>query len=334
MTRPLRIEFAGALYHVMSRGNERQRIVRDDADWERRLEWLRRAVQTYGWRLHSFVLMTTHDHLFVETPEPNLSAGIHLLNGSYTGYFNRRHRRVGHLFQGRFKAHLIDEEGYYLEISRSIHLNPVRAKMAGRPEEYRWSSYRGYKRAAWTVEWVTYDRVLGEFGGGEAAARRAYTRFVGMGMEGRLKSPWAGALGGLIVGSDGFAARVGRLLGKRPADGEVPQLERLRQRPSLERIIEEVGRHFGREQSGWSAGTRSDDASRAVAAYLARRRFGYPAGTVASALGYRSHGSIHSAIARVECGGARLRPNDDITGRLELGWDESHACQSSWERGQ
>jgi REP element-mobilizing transposase RayT len=315
MARPLRIEFAGALYHVMSRGNGRQRIVRDDADRERRLDWLRRTVETYGWRLHAFVLMTTHDHLFVETPEPNLSAGMHLLNGSYTSYFNRRHRRVGHLFQGRFKAHLIEEEGYFLEVSRYIHLNPVRASMVERPGEYRWSSCRGYQRAVRTLEWVRYDRVLGELGGDRASSRRAYMRLLDAGVQKGLQPPWAGTLGGLIVGSDVFAARIGRFLGKRRADGEVAQLERVRQRPSLERIIEEVGRHFGREGSGWSPGTRCDNASRAVAAYLARRCFGYGARAVAEALGYRSHGSIHSAIARIESGGSGVKKTTQLLAR-------------------
>jgi putative transposase len=118
MARPLRIEFADALYHVMSRGNNRRAIVRDDADRQRRLEWLARTVETYRWRLHAFCLMGNHEHLFVETPEPNLSAGMQYLNGSYTGYFNVRHRQAGHLLQGRFKAHLIDSEGYYWSSER------------------------------------------------------------------------------------------------------------------------------------------------------------------------------------------------------------------------
>ena len=101
MARPLRIEFPGALYHVISRGNERQNLVRDDADRQKRLDWLRRTVEVYGWRLHAFVLLSNRDHLFVKTPEGNLSAGMQHYNGSYTSYFNRRHRRAGHLFQGR-----------------------------------------------------------------------------------------------------------------------------------------------------------------------------------------------------------------------------------------
>ncbi len=164
MARPLRIEFPGALYHVISRGNERRAIVRDDADRRKRVDWLRRTVETYGWRLHAFVLMNNHDHLFVETPEANLSAGMQHYNGSYTGYFNRRHRRAGHLFQGRFKGHLIEEAGYFLEVSRYIHLNPVRARTVGRPEDWPWGSSPGYVRGARKLEWVTYGRVLGEFG--------------------------------------------------------------------------------------------------------------------------------------------------------------------------
>ena len=152
MSRPLRIEFSGALYHVMSCGNERRDIV----------DWLRRTVETYRWRLHAFVLMTNHDHLFVETPEPNLSAGMQYLNGSYTSYFNRRHSRAGHLFQGRFKD------------------------------------------------------------------------------------------------------------------------------------------HFGTDADKWQPGSRHDDASRAVAAYLARREFGYPPKDIAQTLGYRSHGSVRNAMLRVE----------------------------------
>ncbi len=100
MSRSPWIEFPGAIYHVTSRGNARQDIVRDDADREKRLDWLRRTVETYGWRLHAFARMRNHDHLFVETPEPNFSSGMQYPNGSYTSYFNRRHRRCGHLFQG------------------------------------------------------------------------------------------------------------------------------------------------------------------------------------------------------------------------------------------
>ncbi len=300
MARPLRIEFAGAIYHVMSRGNERGAIVRDGADRQRRLDWIRRTVETYGWRLHAFVLMRNHEHLFVETPEANLSAGMQYLNGSYTSYFNRRHRRVGHLFQGRFKGHLIEEQGYFLEVSRYLHLNPVRARLVAWPEDWRWSSCAGYFRARAGHPWVTYGRVLGEFGQDTLAARRAYARFVRSGVAEPPRSPFAAAVRGLVLGSQRFVERVQGLVEQRSPDAALPQLASFRCRPSLEQIATTVAAHFGRDAGAWTPGTRSDDAGRAVAAYLARRRFGYPVKQVAEALGYRSHGGVRGALARVE----------------------------------
>lgn len=307
MARPLRIEFPGAHYHVTSRGIERRPIVRDDHDRLKRLDWLRRTVEMHGWRLHAFVLMDNHEHLFVETPEANLSAGMQLLNGSYTSYFNRRHGRAGHLFQGRYKGHLIEEEGYYLEASRYIHLNPVRARMVQRPEEWSWSSYPGYQRARRALAWVTYHAVLGEFACDAGAARRAYGRFVASGVAKRPKSPFARAVGGLLVGSDTFVARIGRLLADRPHDPELPELRQLRARPSLDLIISVVCEHFGCQRSDWQPGSRVNDAGRAVAAYLARCRFGHPAGEIARALGYRGHSSVGTAVKRVESGTADLK---------------------------
>ncbi len=307
MARPLRIEFPGALYHVISRGNERRDIVRDDADRQNRVDWLRRTVEVYGWRLHAFVLMSNHDHLFVETPEANLSAGMQHYNGSYTGYFNRRHRRAGHLFQGRFRGHLIEEEGYFLEVSRYIHLNPIRAKLVEDPAGWRWSSCAGYLRASRRVDWVCYDRVLGEFGDRGEQARRAYGRFLRAGLEEPPLSPFVKAVGGLIVGTSQFVDRIRRLVQDEPEDREVPQLQQVRKRPELATIAGVVAAYFRVEPSRWAAGRRSDDAARAVAAYLARRRFGYPATATAAALGYRDHSGIGRAVRRVEQGGAELQ---------------------------
>jgi len=307
MARPLRIQYAGALYHVMSRGNQRRPIVADEMDRQGRLDWLRRTVETYGWRLHAFVLMTNHDHLFVETPDGNLSAGMQFLNSNYSGYFKRRHRRVGHLFQGRFRGHLIEEDGYFLEVSRYLHLNPVRAKIVQRPEEYRWSSYAGYRWASRALPWVTYQRVLGEFGRDPVKARRGYVRFVRARIDAPGKSPFADAVGGLLLGSEEFLARVRRLLSGRPADPELPQLDRLRARPSLDEILQAVARHFGRGKTDWSPGTRRDDASRAIAACLARRRFGYRAVAVAAALGYSGPSGVSHAIKRIEHGSKDLQ---------------------------
>lgn len=136
MARPLRIMYAGAFYHVTARGNERKKIFLSHIDYEKFLSYLTDAIHKYGVALHAFVLMANHYHLIVETPKANLSAFMHVLNSAYTTYFNLKRRRSGHLFQGRYKALLVDKDHYLLELSRYIHLNPVRAGITEKPEDY------------------------------------------------------------------------------------------------------------------------------------------------------------------------------------------------------
>jgi len=300
MARPLRVEYEGALYHVMSRGIERRSIVVDDRDRWRWLEWLERTVETYDWRLHAFVLMDNHHHLFFGTPRANLSAGMQHFNGSYTSYFNRRHDRVGHLFQSRFKAELVEDAGYFRELSRYIHLNPVRAKMVDRPERFRWSSYPGYHRADRTLSWITYDSVLREFCRKRTEARKRYRQFVRNGISDPPAAPWAEAAHGFIIGSQVFIKRIGELLQDRQEDSDIPALKQLRPRPELQRILEVVGDAMGEDRTAWCPGRRNDSAGRAVAALVARRRFGYSATEVAAALGYKSHSSVSRALQRIE----------------------------------
>src|SRR6266571_8366879 len=170
MARPLRIEYEGAHYHVTSRGNERKAIFRDDTDREKFLELIGRAVEQFDIRVHAYVLMDNHYHLLIETPKAGLNRALRYLNGVYTQAFNRRHKRVGHLFQGRYKAILVEKDSYLLELSRYIHLNPVRIMpwkgRAGREqlrylERYRWSSIGGYWGTGRKESWVSYDEVLG-----------------------------------------------------------------------------------------------------------------------------------------------------------------------------
>ena len=157
-----------------------------------------------------------------------------------------------------------------------------------------------------TFDWVTYERVLGEFGGRGVDARARYCRFVQAGVAAPPRSPWRAALGGLLVDSESFAMRVRGLLGDRPADREVPQVERLRARPSLDRIASVVAEHFGCAAEEWTSGRRSDALGRAAAAYLARRRFGYSTVAIAEALGYRGHSGVGTAVARVEAAGGSI----------------------------
>jgi putative transposase len=154
MSRPLRLEHPGAAWHITVRGNERRAIFRSDADRRLYLTLLASAAKRFRWSIRSFVLMTNHVHLVLVTPEPTLSRGMHWLNGTYARLFNLRHHRVGHLFQGRFKAILIDEQTYLHEVLRYTVLNPVRAGMVENPAEYRWSSYRALAGLEKVPEWL------------------------------------------------------------------------------------------------------------------------------------------------------------------------------------
>ena len=163
MARPLRIEYPGAYYHVTSRGNERKAIFRDGSDRRKFLELLSSSIKQFILRLHAYVLMDNHYHLLVETPVGELSRAIRYLNGVYTQYINRRHRRVGHLFQGRYKAILVDKDSHLIELSRYIHLNPWRVRRGARdPLKYQWSSLKAYTGREKAPPWLVTEHDWGQ----------------------------------------------------------------------------------------------------------------------------------------------------------------------------
>jgi len=184
MARPLRIEYAEAAYHVTSRGNARKSIFKDDKDREMLLHVLEEVNDRYHWLCHTYCLMSNHYHLVIETLGGNLSTGMRQLNGVYTMRFNRRHGSVGHVFQGRYKAILIQKESHLLEVCRYVVLNPVRAKVVKTPERWRWSSYRGMADLEKSHPCLTTDWVLGQFGSKKRAAEKRYRAFVFDGIEG------------------------------------------------------------------------------------------------------------------------------------------------------
>jgi REP-associated tyrosine transposase len=212
MARPLRLEFPGALYHVTARGNARQLIYRDEEDRRLYLDLLGKEIDQQGWRCYAYCLMDNHYHLLIETPEPNLVAGMRRLNGVYTQAFNRRHRRVGHLFQGRYKAIVVDKDAYLRELCRYIVLNPVRAAAVKSPERWPWSSYRATSGEASAQSWLAVEEVRALFPG-----RGAYQRFVeeGMGQD----APWAKLRGQIYLGGDDFLKRMERRLPGRRVRG-------------------------------------------------------------------------------------------------------------------
>jgi REP element-mobilizing transposase RayT len=182
VTRPLRIEYPDAVYHVMARGHERDLIFLDRADREAFLALLENVVLRYGWLVHAYCLMGNHYHLVVETPKPNLALGMRQLNGVYAQRFNRRHGRVGHLLQGRYKAVVIEKEDQLLVTSRYVVLNPVRARVCNAPEDWEWSSYAPTAGLTAVPSFLHVDALLGEFAHERGAAQRAYRRFVAAGL--------------------------------------------------------------------------------------------------------------------------------------------------------
>ncbi|MGD1085556.1 MAG: transposase [Verrucomicrobiota bacterium] len=222
MARPIRIEYPGAVYHVMARGNQGRPIFRDDDDRRRFLETLAEAHTKTGWRIHAYVLMGNHYHLLLETPEGNLVAGMKWLQGTYTRRYNSRHRVFGHLFQGRYKAVVVDaRQGDYLQVvSTYIHLNPARAGLIEigreRLKRYRWSSYPWYlNRAAKGPRWLCRERVMGSLGFGrlEGKGYEAYieSRVLELASKtGRkdLEEQWTELRRGWFLGGKGFAEKL------------------------------------------------------------------------------------------------------------------------------
>lgn len=236
MARPLRIEFAGALYHVTSRGDRREAIYEDDTDREMFLNVLAETVDRYNWICHAYCLMTNHYHLVIETVEGNLSQGMRHLNGVYTQASNRSHGRNGHLFQGRFKGILVDKSAYLQELSRYVVLNPVRAGMVGRPEEWHWSSYNAMMGDVPIPKWLAVKGLLSQFGSSVKKARQQYKQFVFAGVGQGL---WDDLRHQIFLGDEAFVERV---QGKMQVDGDaltVPQIQRRPPAPALEVIAEE-----------------------------------------------------------------------------------------------
>jgi len=272
MSRPLRIEYEGALHHVMSRGNARQAIVLDDEDRAAWITALARTAERFGWVIWAYCLMDNHYHLLVETPNANLSRGMRELNGVFTQSFNRRHGRVGHLFQGRFKALVVDKDAYLLELCRYVVLNPVRAGMVEKAIDWRWSSHRVVMARAIGPKSLCVDKLLALFGSEASQQRRAYSRFVSIAAG--VEDPMDLVQNQVFLGGDAFVEKVARVVST--PGPEVPKRQRrLRSLRTMEReasdrdaaireaygsghySLKEIGAHFALHYSTISRIARS-----------------------------------------------------------------------------
>lgn len=277
MARQLRILYPNAFYHITCRGNDRRVIFRDDHDRRRFLEQLRIALDMFGVRLHAYVLMSNHFHLIIETPKPNLSEFMRQFNISYTGYYNRRHRRIGHLYQGRFKAIVVDKDSYLLELSRYVHLNPVRIKTKSQRSlterirqisHYQWSSLPGYLDGKSKVSWMTYETVLEYMGG----SRQKYAAFVQDGIREGLATPWEELLAQTVLGDDEFIEKL-KGMGIKGAAKDQPSY-RVIQRVDAEALIKKAAHYFRLDEGDLTRKRGRHRQERAVVMELLHRHSG------------------------------------------------------------
>ncbi len=260
MARPLRIEYPGALYHVTSRGNAGSRIFKKDTDRQSFLDLLGFVIERFNWLCHAYCLMDNHYHILIETPEGNLSRGMRQLNGIYTQKYNTKYHITGHLFQGRYKAIIVDKDSYLLELCRYIILNPVRAGMVYDPKEWKWSSYSQMFDPHPPI-WLTTDWILGQFHTTRKKAIQAYRQFI---LEGITEeTPWKRLKGQIFLGDQPFIKNV-----KKRIAGDLKEISRSQRyagRPDLDRL-------FSRK-----------DRNRAV--YLAHTQYGYSLKQIGDHLG-------------------------------------------------
>ena len=304
MSRPLRITFPGAFYHVTSRGNERRSIFQSGRDFERFAGYLESATERYGAVVHCFCLMANHYHLLLETPRANLEAILHHLNTGYTDYFNIKRGRSGHLFQGRYKAILVEKDSYALELSRYIHLNPVRAQIVKDPSEYTWSSYVTYIGRERSWDWLCEDFILGQLSEDKQRAYRRYRDYVKEAVGRSLQDPLQNTVASTMLGSDRFVEWVKeKWLKKARPDRDIPALRRLTNWPELSLIARETDRVFGRGTSE----------ARKIAIYLSHRLSGLMLGEIGEYYKKISPSAVSQNTRRME---ERLKEESELSKKV------------------
>ncbi|NLF39242.1 hypothetical protein GX586_07340 [bacterium] len=280
MARPLRFQDAGLWYHVTNRGNNRENVFVDDEDCQRFLDVLGASAALFGVEVHAYVIMTNHYHLFVRTPEANLSRFMQHVQVSFIAWYNRHHDRSGHVFQGRYKAQIVDRDGYGTAVSRYIHLNPVKVSGAtGRTLQerrrhlrgYRWSSYRAYLGLSPKPEWLSLSDIHEKFGA-EKDWRRGYAAYVEQGLLKDVEDPFEHVRGQAVMGSERFMERLQRLIRThgvkdRNATGSVRQVSGM----GIEEVVGAVAKAYGVKEEELRRARSSQREARQVALWLLAR---------------------------------------------------------------
>jgi putative transposase len=301
MARPLRLEYPGAFYHVMSRGNRGSAIFESDIDRKTFLSLVSRAYPMFNMKVIAFSLMDTHYHMLIRTMEANLSNLMHFLNGVYTQKFNYVNKSCGHVFQGRYKALLVEKENYLLEVTRYIHTNPVRAGIVDLPEDHQWSSHRLYIGSISPPPWFHTDEVLSFFGKDERTSKEAFAGFVQQGVPEVIQKLYNRKRLPAVIGSESFMEVIrNRFLQSGSDDYEIPEAKRIEKIP-LEDIAESVARHFGVPLSALlQSKKRLGNHPRRLGLYIARQYGGYPLREIGVFFRIKSYSGVSTVVKRVE----------------------------------
>ena len=293
MARPLRIEFEGAFYHIIQRGIERKNIFVSDKDKEKFLSYLSASRKAYGAIIHAYTLMNNHYHLILETPRGNLSKIMHFINTSYAAFFNTRRKRVGPLYQGRYKSILVQQDGYLHHLSRYVHLNPVRAGLVKDPKDYFWSSCKYYISNITAPEWLNITLIFSMFHTNKSKAMSLYKQFIleGIGKEKDIIKE--NTIKGFILGDYKFFEDIiNRFVDNKITDPEIHVLKDIesRKEPTLEHIKSTVEKTI----------TKNMRHQRRFSLYLSRTHTQQSLNQIASFYGKITDAGVSQAARRVE----------------------------------
>jgi len=315
MARPLRIEYEGAYYHVISRGNAGEHIFKGVRDHRKFLEYLEKAVDRFSIIIHSYCLMPNHYHLLIETPYPNLSRSIQWLNVSYASYFNKKRKRSGHLFQGRFKSILVDADEYLTHLSRYIHRNPVKANIALNPGAFPWSSYPAFIGNAPVPDWLETKFLLSLFGREERERIINYRQFVEDNNDEVFHNVTTAMSAGCILGGEKFVKWVTDTF--LPGDGniqEIPQLKKVKSAVPIEVIIQRVCVEYQCCPRNILEKGHKDNMARDISIYLARDYCGMTCCDLGNQFGGVSGAAITARYKKIA---STVENNDSIKRKVD-----------------
>jgi len=299
MSRPLRIQFPDAWYHVMNRGRRGDQIFKDKRDYFAFIELLKDCVEMWNLRVAAYCLMGNHYHILVQTPDANLSRCLRHINGVYTQHFNRAHGLDGHLFRGRYKSILLDSDSYLLELIRYIHRNPLEAGMVISLESYPWSSHKGYLSRSDKWDWLHKDYVLKIFSNKNNEALKRYRAFVLKEVPEEINRILGSRKWPSVLGNEGFLEWVKKTFFIQKSHVEVPESRALA--PELEKIKEEVCRSYGVKEEELFVSRRGiSNEPRNIAIFLQRNLRGSKLEEIGQEFNISNYSSVSTIIERTK----------------------------------